>query len=199
MSIYLVTYRPLCYDSKGRQAIELYNQKKFVDHSNRREPELESEYPSISSLCRADKFAPRLKEDDRVIYLTVKGKHLSINEPHWCLVAILRVIKKCKNHEEGAEWYRSKGLEIPSNCIVDGNEALDNKFTALSCSTDETYRERANDYPAYLICEPEYLELSLPPAIFRDDLVEIFGSVPSTENPSTIERSQFEKLKEFAK
>lgn len=59
---YLVTYRPLAYSVAGRKAAEAHGIPPFVDGSIRREPDLESAYPSISCLCRTARFAPRLRE-----------------------------------------------------------------------------------------------------------------------------------------
>jgi len=157
MAIYLVSYKPLCYNAQGRQAIEIYNQKKFVDHSTRREPALESPYPGISAICRAGNFAPRLQEGDIVVYITVKGRHLSINKDHWCLVSILRVIKRCPSHEEAAAWYRERGLPVPNNCMVESTDPLPKHLTALECKNEEIYRERSVENPFYLFASRNIL------------------------------------------
>jgi hypothetical protein len=70
---YLNTYAPLVHNRFGREACRVYGHPRFVDASCRREPDLESSFPSISALCRAQMFAPRLHVGDRVIYMTKKG------------------------------------------------------------------------------------------------------------------------------
>jgi hypothetical protein len=46
------------------------NYPPFIDASCRREPDLESRYPSITALCREGHFAPHLHEGDVVAYMT---------------------------------------------------------------------------------------------------------------------------------
>lgn len=194
MVIYLVSYRPLCFNAQGRQSSEMHDQPKFADHSTRREPALESPYPGISAICRAGNFAPRLQEGDTIVYITVQGRHLSINKDHWCLVAILRVIKRCRSHQEAELWYREKGLTVPNNCLVEGSEPLPKHLTALSCYIEKVYRERAIENPDYLICEPEYVNLKIPRPIFKSDWQRICGRVPPTETPTTINQQQKDLL-----
>lgn len=80
----------------------------FVDASCRREPDFESEYPSISCVCHGDKFAPRLIEGDRVAFLTVKLKLPRDRAACYRFVAALHVMKRFESHAEAAEWYRAK-------------------------------------------------------------------------------------------
>ncbi len=197
MANYLVSYRPLCLYKKGSAAAELYNQPKFVDHSTRREPELELPFPGVSSICRAGKFAPRLEEGDILVYITVRGNYFSTRKSHWRLVAILRVVKKCWSHEEAAEWYGARGLRVPSNCIVEGSDPLPKRLTALECYTEETYHQRVAEDPEYLICEPEYVNLTLPPAVQREDWMRITGRIPPTETPTTVTDEELKALRKF--
>ena len=67
-------------------------------------------------------------------------------EAHWCLTAILEVIKKCNTHKEAAEWFNTKKISIPSNCIVEGNLPLDNKLTGYECFDEVKYGIRATEY-----------------------------------------------------
>jgi len=78
--IRLVTYIPLCYSMYGMKAIEEYGLKPFIDASCRREPDFESNFPSITALCRKNKLAPQLKVGDIVVYLTKPGKYKSSEE-----------------------------------------------------------------------------------------------------------------------
>lgn len=122
MTIYLNSYRPLVRYYEGQKAIEKYNLPPFIDYSPRREPDFQSPYPSISALCRVDKFAPRLYEGDQVVYITVQGKYPGSEELGWRLVAILDVFKRFESHSEAALWYKSQGVALPRNCMVPGND-----------------------------------------------------------------------------
>lgn len=134
---------------------------------------------------------------DIVVYITVEGRHLGINKGHWCLVAVLRVIKRCISHQEAAAWYWEKGLTVPNNCMVEGSEPLPKRLTALSCNDDQVYRVRVTEYPVYLICEPEYVNLSIPRPIFKEDWQQICGRIPPTETPTTIDLRELEELRKF--
>ncbi len=57
------------------KAISDYNFPPFIAGSCRREPDFENDFPSITSLCRQEKFAPLLFPNDVVVYITVKGDH----------------------------------------------------------------------------------------------------------------------------
>lgn len=87
---FLATYRPLVRALAGRQAIQEYSLPPFIDGSCRREPNFESPFPSITATCRGGNFAPRLRERDRIAYLTVRGRYLVDTESGWRLVAVLR-------------------------------------------------------------------------------------------------------------
>jgi hypothetical protein len=70
---FLATFHPLIRTSRGRKAVQEYRLPPFIDGSCRREPDFESPFPSITAICRAGNFAPRLRVDDQVVYLTVKA------------------------------------------------------------------------------------------------------------------------------
>jgi hypothetical protein len=97
------TFTPLCRTVAGQEAIKRFGLPPFIDGSIRREPDLEHPQPSISCLCRAGKFAPRLKVDDHVLYLTQKGCYGNVRERYWRLVAVLRVKQIFKSHEAAAK------------------------------------------------------------------------------------------------
>jgi hypothetical protein len=118
---FLNTYVPLVATSAGRAASETHAIPPFVDGSIRREPDLEQPYPSISCLCRAGNFAPRLRASDIVGYMTCKGRYGEPREPHRRLTAVLEVIAVVPSHAEAAHWYRDRDLPLPSNCMVPGN------------------------------------------------------------------------------
>ncbi len=113
------------------KAISDYNLPPFIDGSCRREPDFESRFPSITSLCRGGKFAPKLLPGDLVIYMTTKGKWLS-GEKHRRLVGILKVLEKTLNQYVASEWYSHRGLTLSSNCLDDGNSPME--FSKTTCT-----------------------------------------------------------------
>lgn len=119
--IRVVSYNPLCYTKTGVIAYTKYDLKPFVDASCRREPDLENQYPSITAICRKNKFAPHLNKGDIVIYITNKGKYLKDERENYRLVAVLQVIEKCGSHETAADWYKENNIPLPSNCFVQDN------------------------------------------------------------------------------
>ncbi len=127
---YLVTYRPLVRNGRGKAAVKQYGLAPYVDDSCRREPDLEAVFPSISGLCRGTWFAPRLSVSDVVVYLTVKGSYPGHPAAHWRLTAILKVVKKFESHGDAAAWYRARALELPRNCMVPENPLLPMDQTA---------------------------------------------------------------------
>lgn len=194
MSIILNSFHPLCF-YRNQVAVSQYNQLPFVDHSNRREPSLENDYPLITSLCRVKKLVPRLNVGDKVVYITIQDK----KRDSWYLVAILEVIKVLHSHRDAYLWYSSRGLETPNNCIFQ-TEPLPIHLTAMN--GDEiwykeslrAYTERVQIVPKVVISRSNYIELTNPVSISRIKMVNIFGKIPSTENPPYITEEQFEKL-----
>lgn len=189
---FLVLYYPLCMNKNGKEAISKYGYKPFTDHSIRREPSLESVYPAITSTCRGRNFAPRLRVNDTVVYLTKSGQYGDIEEEHYRLVAILKVIHRFDNHQSAANWYIEKGLPVPSNCIIPNNPPLDFDHSVHSeqdaLFSEEEYNKRVLDNPDFLICEPLKLELDNPPIILKSELEDATGFTPTTlkgtQNPS---------------
>jgi hypothetical protein len=216
MSAYfLCSYRPLRADKAGRTAIRDCNLPPFIDGACRREPDLQATAPSISALCRTDKFAPRLDEGDYVAYITGQGRYEA--QPGWALVALLRVIKRFESHEMAADWYRGQGYPLPSNCMVPGNlpQPYQSTNRRLSCEVldgidpeadpqsavrlwDGIYQRRARDNGVFLACQAVFLELWHPPILRRSDLQRIFGRVPGTQNPPKITSAEFDALAALA-
>lgn len=167
--------------------------------------------PSISALCRAGNFAPRLQRGDRVAYVTVKRKYLG--DWNRRLVALLTVEQRFASHEQAAEWYQSLRYELPSNCIVPGNApeaydrtnrdppkgvkqrvaAADNPEQAIRL-WDHGYRSRARNYPVFLACRADFLEVWRPPVLDCEEIRAIFGRYPNTQNPPKITAHQFQQL-----
>jgi hypothetical protein len=193
---YLVSYDPLVTTKAGREACEAHRLRPFIDGSIRREPDLEHQYPSISCLCRADKFAPRLEVDDLVAYVTNKHR-FGLNEPQRRLTAVLRVHQVFPSHQSAAQWYRRRQLGLPANCCVRGNPArpLDEshrRFDSSACAGDaqtfaewnEEYRRRAEEYPTFVVCEKLWSNLSWSATTVSDSVMKkAFGCIPGTQNP----------------
>jgi hypothetical protein len=197
VNYYLNSYRPLVRNRFGREAYERFRHPPFVDGSCRREPDLESPFPSITAICRLDKFAPRLQVGDRVIYMTTKMGTQSTNR----IVAALVVVKRFESHRAAAEWYKSMHLPLPSNCLVPGNLPLSIEHTDHGKPlTDDVhrwdlkYQLRARKCGVFLICRPLKIELHDPVEISRDNLLAIFGRVPATRNPPAIRQREFDGL-----
>jgi hypothetical protein len=200
MSAFLVTYKPLAISARGRNAASQFGLPAFVDSSCRREPDLESAFPSISAICRLSKFAPRLKKDDEILYLTVKSSFGQPCAAHYRVVAHLKVKEMFSSHSDAAIWYTNQGHAIPSNCMVSGSApipyARTSGFTGRVWRSqpeaaklkfwDGTYRKRSRQIGAFLACEALWLDLHQPPKILVADLIEIFGRVPGTQTPPEI-------------
>ena len=182
LSYYLCSYDPLCSSDKGLAAIQAHGIDPYVDHSSRREPDLENPNPSITTLCRSDKFAPRLNIGDIVAYITT-GTHK--------LTAILQIVNKMNNHKEAHKWYQQRGFEIPSNCVI--RPPIQSGFTGKSCdvvATDEKlYKDRAADNSTFLICRVLFLELNHPPSLEWKKIKEI-----GTRNPSNKHTQKLKKM-----
>jgi hypothetical protein len=202
MDHFLVTYHPLGESRQGRNIALKAGIPPFADGSCRREPDLEHQYPSITSLCRNRRFVPRLDEDDYVAYLTVQGIYPPHRERHWRLVALLRVRKVYLNHAQAAEWYLRHGHRLPYNCVVPGNRPLPLSMTNRAWSSihdwDRRYRTRSENCPTFAVCDVLFRELDRPPIVTREDLERIFDGVPATLTPPRIDPKQFRQLSDIA-
>ncbi len=226
---FLCSFRPLSSTPAGRRAVETFGLAPFVDGSCRREPDLEQPFPSISALCRTSRFAPRLQPGDRVVYVTTKGAHGDLLPRHWRIVAALQVLVRFEGHEKAAAWYRSMGLALPSNCMVEENPPLALERTLglprgiqMCASTapaprrgcrpratvfdplaawDALYRERARANPVFLACEPLFLELHEPPVLSEEGVREVFerGAMPCTQTPPRLSERELESLLQLAR
>lgn len=196
--IYLNSFRPLCSTPVGRKAIKAYQLLPFIDGSIRREPDLESERPSISALCRFTKFAPRLDVGDIAVYLTCKARFSPKDDLHRRLVAILEVERRFETHEEAETVYRDAGFAVPANCMVATNPPADydrsSRHEPDFAASHAAYAQRARECSVFLMCRPLFRELANPPVIHDSDLEIIFGRVPGTQNPPRITDEQYEKL-----
>ena len=211
-SCFLTTFKPLVATASGRRAWQSGLQP-FIDGSCRREPDLESPFPSITALCRFTKFVPRLEIGNRVAYLTGKGKYDGDRERGWRLVAILSVTHRFPNHIDAADWYLKNGCPLPSNCMVRQNAPKDLSLTHCIVPKkvkervdltsdperairywDALYKERANACPIFVTTKADFLELENPPQVLERDFLEIFGRVPGMQNPPRITSAELDRL-----
>ena len=210
---YLNSFKPLCLFKKGRNAIKKFDLPPFIDASCRREPDFENPMPSISALCRGAGFAPRLQENDQIIYMTVKGKYGAEKFHHRRLVAIVKVIHRFDSHKEAAVFYLNQNLPLPNNCLVRDNDPMPFEMTGgnfpkeFSDISDEqelirkwdlSYQKRARKYGTFLVCETNFLELRNPPILTDENLLKVFGRIPPTLTPPPITELEFEALSELA-
>lgn len=207
---YLNSYAPLVASAVGRLASRERGIPPFVDGSIRREPDLEHELPAISCLCRADKFAPRLRVGDTVAYMTRKAAY-GTGAPHRRLTAVLLVRSIFESHQDAAEWYREQGMALPNNCMVPGNShkplehshRLHEDRSSLNdeklCRRwDGQYRLRASRYGSFVVCHKLFCDLTWDsPIADEDDFFTAFGRVPGTRNPGTVPRDEFLFLMEL--
>jgi hypothetical protein len=199
---------PLAATPAGRKACEQFGIEPFVDSSCRREPDLESEYPSISSACRRGKFAPRLGEGDIIAYSTKCLLRDGINARR--MVAVLRVIKSFRPtskvmgrdvHKEAAKWYQGKSLPFPSNCFVEGNPPKSMQETdggggwpTVEEWNDFYISDRIQPYGHFHICEKIFCDLSNPIPFTDEDLERWFGRVVGLRNPGNLPLVDFVKM-----
>lgn len=222
-TIRLNSFRPLCITEIGLRAVNDFGFPPFIDASCRREPDLENEFPSITALCRQEKFAPILCPNDIVVYITVKGKWLT-DYDHYRLVSILVVTEKKESHSQAATWYRNKNIHLPSNCMVEDNfpyefhETAGNyekksdiqKFLNYDIEKQKLigkrrieiwngeYLNKSKKWGDFVITKPIFIELNDPPILTDDDMKKIFGKVPNTRNPNRIKKEELRELSKYA-
>lgn len=212
--VFLVTYRPLQATAMGRDAIKRHDtalQRGYIDHSCRREPDFLHPNPLITGLCRKEKFAPKLKAGDVVVYLAKENLN-------YRLAAILYVLLPLSTHHEAAQLYISAGQKLPSNCMIKENYPLQLNETGgkagevqsmkklLHCGSEKEQQRAIRQWDGYywsivngnsamaavqkvVITEPLFLSLTNPPTVTSADLIEAFGpsrggGVPGTQTPS---------------
>lgn len=217
--IRLSSYKPICMNLFGLKAIEKYELPLFIDASCRREPDFENPNPSITALCRQDKFAPHLNVNDIIVYITTQDKYKNeyTKEKHHRLVGILQVIEKKYSHRDAANWYKERSIQVPSNCMIpenspevydktaslyDRKKEMQDYFSKPSSVREKIgertvknwnadYQRKADTWGDFVITKPIFLELNNPPIILRNDFQRIFGRFPQTRMPNKI---SFEEL-----
>ncbi|MBP1157665.1 MULTISPECIES: hypothetical protein [unclassified Paenibacillus] len=201
MTNHLVSYYPMILNGRGRRAVEKHQLKPYIDHSVRREPNFDHAYPGISALCRKSMLAPKLKVGDIVVYITVKGNHEGDTKRHHRLVAALRVIEICPDHQTAAIWYQSRGYsDLPTNCILSApvgwDQTILTKEKAEEAEAD--YIDTAGEWSVYVICEPIHMNLITPKAIYESDWEAIIGrKTPNTQYKVNLTVTQYNQLCTF--
>jgi hypothetical protein len=204
---YINEFRSLAETSHGRRAIERGNLPPFIDASCRREPDLESQYPSITALCREGHFAPHLDEGDWVAYMTKNLSYPDQAKSARRLVAVLCIRKTWRSpegrlgteaHQQAAEWYRQQGLPLPSNCMVNGSQPLPLEFTDRYQSDlrdwEAHYLKVARAHGVFHACEVIFRDVINPPRLTNQQLVEWFGSIPNPREIDPLEPTAFTKM-----
>lgn len=218
-TIKLNSFRPLCSTLLGIEAIKKYKLPPFIDGSCRREPDFENQFPSITALCRKSKFAPHLRKDDIIVYMTVGGKFPPHKYGHH-LVAILQVVEIYRTHQLGQNAYLKDGLLTPSNCMVTGNPPFDFDKTfgnfkknpqlktflsrsqkqqlqigrTLIKAWDSSYLATSLSWSCFVKTNSIYLNIDNPILILRSDLCNIFSKLPGTQTPKILTNKQFIEL-----
>lgn len=207
MAAYIITFHPISETPVGQRAVSKFGYPPYIDGSCRREPDFQSPYPSITSLCRGNRFVPRLKRGDLILYLTVQGRWED-RRPHWRLVGLLRVVHTLPSHEAAATWYVSRGLPAPSNCTIRGSRPLPISRTAgvpreLAATTpksrqlrawDAGYKARALKTPKFVVTRAIHIYVRRPPKVERVHWNKVFGKVLNTQSPQNVAIEQLRCL-----
>jgi hypothetical protein len=210
---FLVTYRPLVATPQGVKAARLYGDAPFVDGSCRREPDLEGEYPTITCLCRKNKLVGRLRQDCRVIYMTVKGNYPGDTEPGWRFVSVLEPRERFNSHQEAAEWYQKTGRQVPGNLMINGSQPLPlDRTSGMACPDEDDcvdfsslaewnlrYAGRAQENPHVWITRCLFKDLENPKQMTESDARSVFRSdFPGTQNPPELSETAAARLLAWA-
>jgi hypothetical protein len=201
---YINEFRPLAERHAGRNAIADHQLPPFIDGSCRREPDLESAYPSITALCREMHFAPRLREGDVVAYMTKDFQYPGGTESCRRLVAVLRVHRSWRSagrepgtaaHEQAAKWYQQQGLPAPCNCMVKGSEPLPlrmtDKYRQDLREWEAHYWQVARTHGVFHACDSIFCDIDAPPRMENRQLVEWFGAIPNPREMSALATDGF--------
>ena len=117
----LYSYTPLCFHRMGNIAIQTYTFPPYIDSFCRTKTDFQNEYPSISALCRASKFAPTLQKDDIITYITKKNRYTPYIQKHNRLVAILQVEDIYPSHQLAQQAYKKIGdMQEANQLLQDG-------------------------------------------------------------------------------
>lgn len=212
---FFLTFHPLCETTTGRLAVSAHGAQPFIDGSCRREPDLESDPPTFTELCRPTR-GPRFEVGTRILYATVKNPNPTLRG--WGLVAGLEVIKVCSSHGEASHWFLDQALALPSNCMVEGNNPKPLHLTTglpadngnpqqtwiqggepprTLAEWDAHYAHRAGKYPKFAICKHLQTPRLRDAPFYNSALKQCFetGKVPLTRfRAAKISDLEFEKV-----
>jgi hypothetical protein len=207
MTFYLSEFRPLAERSTGRDAVAMYNLPPFIDASCRREPDLESEFPSITALCREGRLASIVGPGDVVGFMTKELEYPLGSARTRRLVAVLRVRESWLEHRPrrgldahaaAAKWYGQMNLPVPSNCMVnDGGRKPLNQTDRYKPDLDDWdagYLVRAKRCGAFHACEKEYCDIQDPPRLANRQLNEWFKCIPNPREPESLSPTGYAKM-----
>lgn len=202
---WLNTYHPLAGTPEGPWRHRQPSLPPFADASCRREPDLESDYPTITGLCRPPSVR-KLEIGDVVIYTTVRDAYEGI-AAHRRMTAVLRVIAAHRSHPSAADFYRTRDLPLPRNLFVPNNPPLPLDMTEgfywtkvngrkvrvapdgpadaprILAEWDAIYRERRDRCQDVRICEIVFRDLWNGRIVDEQMISAIFGpdGFPNTE------------------
>ncbi|TMI66123.1 MAG: hypothetical protein E6H07_09530 [Bacteroidetes bacterium] len=222
-TIRLNSFHPLCETDIGQNAVNKFGYPPFIDASCRREPDFENPFPSITALCRQEKFAPQLYPNDIVVYMTVKGKWLT-HFDHYRIIAILEVIERKDTHLQAKSWYTNKGLTIPSKCMIHDNpphsfnetggryekqKDISNFLTyppdkqkiigdRIVSHWDNEYLAKSKKWSCFVISKPIFMNLTDPPILTDQDILNIFKKKINTRTPKKLTVHEFTQIAKFA-
>jgi hypothetical protein len=132
---YLISYSPLANSTFGRTVAAHNSIPPYVDASCRREPDFESDPPSVSGLCRP-RFIATLAVGGVLVYVTKKS---TVHREGRRLVAVLHLNRPFASHAAAAAWYQANGLRVPYSCIVPGNDPLPIHLTNPNMTSSEVF------------------------------------------------------------
>lgn len=204
MRILALTYTPIIIDSNiYEEAIQHYSETKpFHDGSIRPTPSFDKELQGISSMCRKDKLVNQVAKGDILLYFTnVRNyeceKYNGFDESHSRLTAILKVEKVFKEkytdskhpHQEADEYYTSKGITSPNNCLMGEDIAPRKKRCGIIGSkqtyesTRKGYNKRVEECKTYVVTRFIYSNFTTPVPLFKTDFERIWNKKLKKRTP----------------
>jgi hypothetical protein len=204
---YLNSYQPLRYNSVGQRALKQHSHlQPYEDASCRREPDFLHPLAPITGVCRGANFVTRIKVGDVAVYMT---KRLDGGHYITAVLQVKQTIATQDAHQQLATISTKLGHNLPGNCIVKGNDPLalshtggfrsqvrathaalhrndDAELVKMIRDWDGIYRKRVRVTPSVAITTPHFVELTNPPFVSTEMLIEAFGRVPGTLNPANL-------------
>lgn len=202
---YFVTYHPLGRDRKGKKIASTHGLPPYIDHSCRREPDLQSSFPSMSCLCRKGKFVPRLALGDRILYVVRENQS-------YRFVAFLEVVRCFLPHDDAKIWYHQQALPLPSNCMVPGNPPQQYSLTNPTAPAirlagrnnpavairlwDRDYASRAQANPEFVASKTLKMDLFNSPLFEAEEIARSLNrtGVPGSQNPGAFSNGEISAM-----